>query len=81
MENFEEKFLKSLETLQEQNKAEAKRKDAADKLAIANEDKKFAELRAALEKTSDENKKAQIQASIALIEETRAARKENQDTK
>ena len=34
MENFEEKFLTALDTLREQNKAEAKRKAAADNLSL-----------------------------------------------
>ena len=74
-------FEEIVKTLQANNAAEAKRKKAADDLAIANENKKFDELKEALKKTSDENKKEQIKASIALIEETRAARKENEDNR
>ncbi|HAI42109.1 MAG TPA: hypothetical protein DCM40_30315 [Maribacter sp.] len=70
-----------VKVIRETNQAEAARKKAAEDLAIANENKKFDELKEALKKTSDENKRSQIQANIALIEETRAARKENKDTR
>ena len=70
-----------VKVIRETNQAEAARKKAADDLAIANENKKFDELREALKKTSDENKRSQIQANIALIEETRAARKSDEDNR
>ena len=63
------------------NDAEARTKKAADSLAIANENTKFDQLNETLEKTSDENKRAQIEANIALIEETRAARKSDEDNR
>ena len=70
-----------VKVIRETNQAEAARKKAADDLAIANENKKFDELKEALKKTSDENKRSQIQANIALIEETRAARKSDEDNR
>ena len=70
-----------VKVIRETNQAEAARKKAAEDLAIANENKKFDELKEALKKTSDENKRSQIQANIALIEETRAARKSDEDSR
>ena len=70
-----------VKVIKEANDAEARRKKAADSLAIANENTKFDQLNETLEKTSDENKRAQIEANIALIEETRAARKANEDNR
>ena len=70
-----------VKVIRETNDAEARRKEAADKVAIANENKKFDDLTETLKKTSDENKRAQIEANIALIEETRAARKANEDNR
>ena len=70
-----------VKVIRETNDAEARRKEAADKFAIANENKKFDDLTEMLKKTSDENKRAQIEANIALIEETRAARKANEDNR
>tara|TARA_R100000005_G_scaffold19606_1_gene8379 strand:- start:125 stop:1927 length:1803 start_codon:yes stop_codon:yes gene_type:complete len=70
-----------VKAIRETNDAEARRKEAADKVAIANENKKFDDLTETLKKTSDESKRAQIEANIALIQETRAARKANEDNR
>ena len=70
-----------VKVIRETNDAEARRKEAADKVAIANENKKFDDLTETLKKTSDESKRAQIEANIALIQETRAARKANEDNR
>ena len=98
-----------VQAIKEANELEARRKAAADQLMIANENKKFKELRDTLKKVEDNNKelkeslknatddnekkqikadieannvkKEQTQSNISLIEETRAARKENKDTR
>ena len=70
-----------VQVIKETNELEARRKAAADQVMIANENKKFDELTKTLKKTSDENKRAQIEANIALIEETRSARKESADNR
>ena len=98
-----------VQAIKEANELEARRKEAADKVMIANENKKFKDLNDTLKKVNDDNKtlqeslknaiddnekqrikeaieanntkQEQAQSNIALIEETRAARKENKDTR
>ena len=98
-----------VKVIKETNDAEARRKDAADKVMISNENKKFKDLNDTLIKVNDDNKtlqeslknaiddnekqrikaaidantakQEQTQSNISLIEETRAARQENKDTR
>ena len=98
-----------VQAIKEANELEARRKAAADKVMISNENKKFKDLNDTLIKVNDDNKtlqeslknaiddnekqrikaaidaniakQEQTQSNISLIEETRAARQENKDTR